>query len=322
MACLTPLSVADARRLGAEYGLEISAVTPLEAGSVNSNFLLIQSSGQPVFARIYEEQEREGAEAEIQLLAELAALGVKTPAPVPRVDGTLVGRHAGKPFSMYPWVAGEWLCHERLTEAHCEALGRALAQVHLTTPQLTHVPDGRFGMNDMRQRLERVMAERPTLAEAVQRIEQGLQRYERERPTVAMGLIHGDLFRDNVLWKINDSGTKPELAALLDFESACFGSFIYDLMVCVLSWCFTNELQKPRAKAMIRGYTSIRPLAADEQQGAAVEGKLACLRFATTRLTDFELRTPIGQTAKRDYRRFLLRYDALEDGAMDAVWRS
>jgi len=322
MACLTPLSLAEAVRLGAEYGLEIVSVTPLEAGSVNSNFRLLQSSGDPIFARIYEEQQSCGAAAEIALLSELAALGVVTTAPLQRLDGARVGQCGGKPFSVYPWVRGDWLCHERLTPEHCEVLGAALAQVHLATPHLSQVPEGRFGLDQIRSRLLRVNSSSPRLATEANVIEQHLRKYERQRDdSLPKGLIHGDLFRDNALWKeAAETQAQPELAALLDFESACFGVFVYDLMVCILSWCFTDALDVPRARAMVSGYTSMRPLQPSEQAAAVVEGQLACLRFATTRLTDFELRTPTGQTPKRDFRRFLLRYEALELGALEEVW--
>src|SRR5690606_5992312 len=99
-------------------------------------------------------------------------------------------------------------------------------------------------------------------------------------------------------------------------ESASSGAFIYDLMVCVLSWCFTDSLQLDRARAMISGYTSVRRLEASEKLAAVGEGQLACLRFDTTRLTDFELRAAPGETPKRDYRRFLLRYEALAGGIL------
>src|SRR3954465_9492866 len=38
VALLTPVPLADAARLGREFGLEITSIEPLSAGSVNSNF--------------------------------------------------------------------------------------------------------------------------------------------------------------------------------------------------------------------------------------------------------------------------------------------
>jgi homoserine kinase type II len=325
MACLTPLSLSEAQRAGAEYGLRIERVWPLDAGSVNSNFRFDCALGEQAFGRIYEEQGVGGAEAEIRLLHELAGLGVPTTAPVLRLDGRLVGAVAGKPFALYPWVNGEWLCHQRLRPVHCRALGRALAQVHLATPRLSNVPQGRFGMPQIRERLAFVRREAPHFESDVRLIEGRIDRYEAERDgTLAVGLVHGDLFRDNVLWELQPDAPsgEPKIAALLDFESASLGVFVYDLMVCILAWCFTSTLDLARVNALLDGYEELRPLNAAERAATTVEGKAVCLRFATTRITDFAMRTVEGGTPKRDYRRFLLRYEELNGGAMSSVWRA
>jgi homoserine kinase type II len=107
--------------------------------------------------------------------------------------------------------------------------------------------------------------------------------------------------------------------ALLDFESASAGVFVYDLMVCVHAWCYGDRFDVALVRAMIDGYRQERPLSAAELAALAPQGALAALRFATTRLTDFSLRAPPGQAPARDYRRFLARLDALENGLLSPI---
>lgn len=129
------------------------------------------------------------------------------------------------------------------------------------------------------------------------------------------GLIHGDLFRDNVLWA-PDGG----LAALLDFESASDGTFAYDLMVTILAWCVGDDLNLARARAMREGYEQVRRLEEDERRGLAAEGAFAALRFAVTRITDFGMRAvPGGPPPGRDWRRFMMRFDKLRALGADGV---
>lgn len=321
MACLTSLTFADAADLASQYGLRLRALDALEAGSVNSNFRFSCETGV-VFGRIYEEQAMAGAQAELRLLGELAATGVPVSAPLPRLDGAAAGLASGKPFSLFRWVSGEWLCHQRLTSEHCRLLGRALADVHAATPKLSALPEGRFGLPQLRERLAFINQNAPEFATDAAFIERGIVRYEGERDaSLPCGLIHGDLFRDNVLWHQDRPAQEPELSALLDFESASSGVFTYDLMVCVLSWCFTHHLDLGRVHAMLDGYESVRPLSAAERTATTTEGQAVCLRFATTRITDFAMRTPPGAKPKRDYRRFFERYAALDAGVMAALWR-
>jgi homoserine kinase type II len=128
------------------------------------------------------------------------------------------------------------------------------------------------------------------------------------------GVVHGDLFRDNVLF--GGDG----IAALLDFESAFHGPFVYDLLVTIAAWCFRDVFQLDLARAMVAGYESVRPLTASERRAIRVEGSLGCLRFAVSRITDFELRTSEGGVPGRDYRRFLARLEAIETGLLDPAF--
>jgi homoserine kinase type II len=124
-------------------------------------------------------------------------------------------------------------------------------------------------------------------------------------------VIHGDLFRDNVLWQ------GGEIAALIDFESAAHGPFCFDVTVTVCAWCYGSGFSSRLVRALLGGYMAVRPLGAEEREGLVVEGAIACLRFATTRITDFSMRAEAGQPPVRDYRRFLSRLDELEAGALD-----
>jgi homoserine kinase type II len=119
------------------------------------------------------------------------------------------------------------------------------------------------------------------------------------------GLIHGDLFRDNVLWE------GDALTALLDFESASLGSFGFDLLVTVLAWCYGDALDLALARRMVEGYRAERALSAREVAELPEAARRAALRFTVTRVTDFELRRGAGGVYK-DYRRFLGRLQALE----------
>ena len=89
---------------------------------------LEMSSGR-YFLRIYEEQQRPGAEAEARLLLHLAASGVPTPAPVQARDGTMVQVVCGKPAAIFPWVDGDMLCLKAVTPGR-RPRGRRRARPH------------------------------------------------------------------------------------------------------------------------------------------------------------------------------------------------
>ncbi len=306
MATFTKLEAADVRALLAGYNLpELQAFSGIPAGSVNSNFE-VTLGGSRVFLRVYEEQARSGAEAETRLIAGLAARGVKTPPPVARTDGGLVSEVRGKPAALFPWQAGGMRCQASVSPQDAERVGEALAGIHVAGEGLPR-GEGRFNAADLRERLRRIAtAPDPELARHAAPLGASLDRWETARRALPRGLVHGDLFRDNVLWT-----RAGEISALLDFESASEGVLAYDLMVTILAWCVSGELELELAQAVARGYTRLRPLSADEKRGLLAEASLAAIRFCVTRITDYAMRGGEGRVMK-DYRRFLMRLAKLE----------
>jgi homoserine kinase type II len=319
MALLTAISDEDARGLlGAYAAGPLESFEALAAGSVNSNFSVrtAGAGGRQLFLRLYEEQDRAGAEAETAMVERLAATGVPSAPPVRRRDGGLVSEVRGKPAALFAWRQGVIRCGASVTLDDARAVGRALAQVHLAGAAEAPKPS-RFRYEDLCLRLDRVVASGDDrFAPAVPALRDALRGAHESRPAgLPRGLIHGDLFRDNVLWA-PDGG----LAALLDFESASDGTFAYDLMVTILAWCVGDDLDLERARAMREGYEQVRRLEEGERRGLAAEGAFAALRFAVTRITDFGMRAvPGGPPPGRDWRRFMMRFDKLRALGADGL---
>ena len=316
MALLTPVPLDAARRLGALYGLDVASARPILAGSVNTNLELALAGGGRAFLRVYEEQTLATAAGEARLLAHLSGHGVPTPCPLPlaATPDAFIVEHAGKPVSVFPWVDGDMLCQASVTPAATAQIGAALARVHLAAASFD-APPSRFGAAQLQGRLDAIRGTPrllPELTVVVERLAARLDRFADRAPgRDGAGLVHGDLFRDNVLWR------DGRIAALLDFESASHESYPFDLMVTILAWCFGDRLDPALARAMARGYASVRPLPEAEADRLHAEGSYAALRFSITRITDFELR-PRHSDANgtggvlKDYRRFLARADALD----------
>jgi homoserine kinase type II len=305
MAILTVPSDVELDALLQAYDLgEKRSATGIEAGTVNTSYALEMSRGR-YFLRIYEEQPRAGAEAAARLLQHLAACGVPTPAPVEARDGSMVQLICGKPAAIFPWVAGDMLCLKAVTPAAAHEVGAALARIHLAgpaEPAATSLGAGRFGADELVARCDRILkltdADVRTQAEPLRDAVILVDR--RRKGDLPRGLVHGDLFRDNVLWH------DGKLAAILDFESAHRGPFAYDLAVLVLSWSFRDTFDMDVARALVAGYRSVRELEESEREALYVEAVFGALRFTITRITDGAIR--VG----KKWQRFVARREALE----------
>ncbi len=310
MAVLTRVEPAEAAALLEAYGRgALESLEGIPAGSVNSNFAL-RVGGNRLFLRIYEEQALEGARGETRMLDRLAAAGVPTPCPCRRADGELVSVVQGKPAALFPWIEGDMRCQAGVTSRHTRAVGEALARVHVAAAAEgeTRGP-GRFRYEDLRARLERIAESNDReFSPRVPVLRASLDRAHADRDrSLPSGIVHGDLFRDNVLWTADD-----RIAALLDFESAFDGTYAFDLMVTMLAWCTGDALDGSLARAMCEGYASVRPLTESERKGLWAEAAFAALRFTITRITDYAMRTGAeGPRVVKDWKRFQKRYDDL-----------
>jgi homoserine kinase type II len=295
--------IADAFELGAVRGAQ-----PIAAGTINSNFAVATERGD-WFVRINEGKAEADVAWEAQLIAALAAGGVVTPPPLTARDGRPYAPLAGgaKWVSAFPWRAGHHLGPGEVTPALAAAFGAALARLHQVGLGLPAAWRRRsiYDHGHLVARHARFAASTdPALARAIAVIGRGLDAAAAAAPVRAAathGIIHGDLFRDNVLW---DAG---QVVAILDFEQASGGSLAYDLAVCINDWCWDGGFRRDAAAGLLAGYQRVRPLPAADREALLIEVPAAATRFTITRITDVYLASV--DNPDKDFRAFLARCD-------------
>ncbi|MFT5358116.1 MAG: homoserine kinase type II [Polyangiales bacterium] len=307
MAAYTPLSLENAEAIFAAHRLGVpTKVVPIAAGSVNSNYFVEGNS--TYFVRLYEEQDAAGVAYEWALLEQLFRAGVPMPS---RIEGPGPGvlRVEGRSVAVFERVPGEMRCQSSIRAPHLEQLGAALARAHLATAEFGWRRESRFRPTSLMTRLDELDPQKAGVSPALLKRIRAL--LAQPLPTgVPRGPIHGDLFRDNVLWNEDET-----LSALLDWESAAEGAFVADLAVVFLSWCMGDELDWSLGRALVGGYEEVRPLSDCEKRAFFDFAISMSARFALTRITDFHLRTEeLRRTGSliKDYQRFVQRLDQLE----------
>ena len=302
MAVFTKLSVADANRMARAHGIpDVHTVVPIAAGSVNSNFFLDCMGGERFFARIYEEQHDEGVAFEWALLKQLDEAGI----PVPRVQGAATPgavKVLNKPTAVFSFVEGTMSCQASVSTARALAVGRLLARCHRALGHFELSRPSRFGRDAVRARMTGIDA--PELGPLLDLVRRVLDQVDEQSPAGPRCVIHGDLFRDNVFFTGPENS---EIAAAIDWESAGLGLMAYDLAVAICAWCFGDDFNWPLAAALVAGYGSVRPLLGVEVDSLRLVLLAACVRFTVTRITDYHLRSSIGERVHKDYRRFARR---------------
>jgi homoserine kinase type II len=307
---------------------------PVLAGTINTN-VRVETSVGTFFLRINEGKTRDDVAREAAIVGHAAAHGVPTPAPRLTHAGEALAAWRGELASVFPWVPGRTLSRAEVTPAHAALVGRALATLHLASAGYADHRPSRYEPDEIRRRLEHVASlGRAELVGPVAVLGLALEGLERERAaTLPTGIIHGDLFIDNVLYddsRAEDArprlaaDTETRLAALLDFEQASWGRFAYDLAVTTLAFSYgRDDFRADVTRALLEAYAAARPPTADERRAFGAELRFAACRFAVTRITDVHLKRDAGAPAGKDFRRYLARLASVDvhlgmnDGLLD-----
>ncbi len=290
MAVYTDVTDSELEEFLKAYDLgRLLALKGIAEGVENSNFLLHTEAGYFILT-LYEKRV---AEADlpffIGLMDHLAERGIACPLPVKGRDGTALHRLAGRPAAIISFLEGIWV--RRPKAGHCQALGAAMAQMHLAGRDFPIHRANALSLASWRPLFDTSRGRADTVeAGLADYISAELDDLEAGWPdNLAGGVIHADLFPDNVFF-LND-----ELSGLIDFYFACNDMFAYDIAVCLNAWCFEadNSFNVTKARALMVGYESIRKLARDERDALPVLARGAALRFLLTRLYDW-LTVPQG----------------------------
>jgi homoserine kinase type II len=285
MSVYTTVSAEELDAWLLRYGLgALVVVEPIKAGIENTNYFVTTDRGRYVLT-LYERLPADELPFYLNLMAHLAKAGVAVPAPAPDRTGALFSMLCGKPASLVDRIDG--VAHLAPSDADCHAVGASLAKLHLAAQSYRGRLDNRRGPAWWRQAARAVRpfldAGQNQMLAAELRFQSGLNRMRLPRAA-----IHGDLFRDNVLF----DGVR--VAGIIDFGFAATDFLAYDLAIAVNDWCNLPdaELDPSRTRAFIEGYESHRPLGADERAQWPTLLRAAALRFWLSRLYDLHLPRP------------------------------
>lgn len=272
-------------------------------GVENSNYLL-RTTQSTFILTLYEKRvDRNDLPFFINLMQHLAANGLECPQPVVQKNGEAIGELAGRPAAIVTFLEGMWL--RKPTADHCYALGVAMAQMHLAGQDFAMERENSLTLKDWRPLWVKCTTDADNVEAGLrEQTEDDLSYLEQNWPTdLPRGIIHADLFPDNVFFIGQD------LSGIIDFYFACTDMLAYDLAICLNAWCFERDFSYNLTKgtALLRGYNSVRPLSAQEQEALPVLCRGAAMRFMLTRLYDW-INTPADSfVTKKDPLEYLRR---------------
>lgn len=237
----------------------------------NSNYFVDTTQGRYVLT-LFEHLDPTGLTFYLDLQAALAGAGLPCPHPLADMAGQRWRPLCGKPAALLTCLPGRSLTEP--SEAQCRQLGGLLARLHRLAADWPQAPVNPCGAAWCERTAQRLAHRLPAETSALLADELAWQATQ-PRGELPGGVIHGDLFRDNVLW--DEDG---QLSGVLDFYFAGRDAWLFDLAVVANDWCVTSSA----LAALLAGYTEQRELLPAERAAWPGMRRAAALRFWLLRL--------------------------------------
>jgi homoserine kinase type II len=287
MAVFTSVSDADLDLWIQQFPLgKPVSLKGISSGIENSNFFLTTETGDYVLT-IFEVLTFDQLPFYLHLMRHLAERDVLVPAPIANKQGEILNSLHGKPAAIVTKLQGR--CQMAPDAHHCAQVGAMLAKMHLAAQDYAIRQPNLRGLDWWQATAPVVL---PFMTEDLQQLLreeiqfQDMFAHSEAYPRLPHGPIHGDLFRNNVMF----DGDK--LGGFFDFYFAGCDTWLFDVAVTVNDWCVdlaTGVLDTARVRAMLDAYHTVRPFTNDEQHAWQTMLRAAALRFWLSRLYDLHL---------------------------------
>jgi len=283
MAVFTPVSVAELTAWLGDFSLgRLLEMQGIASGIENTNYFVTTANGRFVLT-LFEKLTAAELPFYLNLMAHLSRHGIPCPSPMANRQNQLLSSLNGKPACIATRLSGKSVTQPNPVQ--CAAVGAMLAQMHIAGQSFNQMMPNPRGT---RWRALTAPQVKPFLnATQIALLESEVAAHApQDWCHLPQGVIHADLFRDNVLLEDDRVG------GLIDFYFACSDALLYDLAITMNDWCIDNansRLDDARAQALVTAYHAVRPLQATEQAAWPMLLRLAALRFWLSRLYDLHL---------------------------------
>lgn len=237
-----------------QYGIVgITRIIPVSTGFANLNFKVTAGNRNYLYRVCTQQEHMAHIQYEILILTQLKKLNYPTAYLIPRKDGSYLSESRQGRVLVYDFIDGE---EPRLNAQTASEIGHYIAVLNLF-PDHEKYPRKNVINKDaclaLISQFKTAPNQYPGLYTSFEKqVNELIPVLSEDLPK---GLIHGDVFPDNTLFKDN------RLAALIDFEEVCTDTLLMEIAMCINGFCFVdNRLDNTLLEALVNAYHKVRPI--------------------------------------------------------------
>ena len=287
MAIYTKLDKEKISSILSNYKLgNIKKFEGIKEGIENTNYLIETEKGKYILT-IYEKRvNKDDLPFFSELMLGLSKKNFICPRPIPNKENKYISDFENKKFMIVSYLEGK--SKKNLSPSDCKMVGRESAKLHDITKNFHFKRENDLSIKSWRKIFDQVKDKcnkiHPDLPKL---IEGNLLDVEKYWPNnLPTGIIHADLFSDNIFFKNN------KFSGFIDFYFSCNDFYAFEIAICFNALCFDGVKENlsfnvTKAKKFIEGYNEVRKISDEERKSIKVLSQGAALRFLLTRVFDY-----------------------------------
>ncbi len=286
MAVYTKISKKDISLVNRKFNIEnFKSFKGIKQGIENTNYLL-KSKNKKFILTIFEKRVlKKEIPFFMNLMDQLNNLKINCPKPLKNKDGKFLFKLKNKTACIVSFLSGK--DKKKLSHKNCYDVGKTIAQIHLSTKKINLFRNNSMSIKKLKPLLKKIKFKSRDFKNIEKFLKVNLEDIKKNWPRqLPSGIIHGDLFIDNIFFKNN------KLSGIIDFYFAANDYYMYEIAICINALCFDQinskfYLNKRKVSNLIKGYEKIKKLSIKEKSSINILCRGAALRYFLTRLYDY-----------------------------------
>tara|TARA_X000000368_G_scaffold356204_1_gene298179 strand:+ start:79 stop:1044 length:966 start_codon:yes stop_codon:yes gene_type:complete len=286
MAVYTKINKKDISYINKNFNIEkFINFQGIKQGIENTNYLL-RTKNKKFILTIFEKRvSKKEIPFFLKLMDRLNNSKINCPKPLKNIKGNYLIKLKNKTACIVSFLEGK--DKKKLNSKNCFEIGKIIAQMHLVTKKIKLFRKNSMSVKNLNPLLKSIKFKSKKSNDLEKFLVNNLKNIKKTWPKkLPKGIIHGDLFIDNIFFK------KNKLSGIIDFYFAANDYLMYEIAICINALCFDKKnskfkINKKKIKNLIKGYESIKKISLKEKKSLNILCKGAAIRYLLTRLYDY-----------------------------------
>ena len=282
MAVHTKLSKNDILEIVNKYEIgELENFSGIKEGIENTNYSIKTSKNRFILTIFENRVNKSKLPLFFQLMKYTSKQKIRCPNPIIDKNKNLINKFKSKKFGIFSFLDGK--SKRNWYSSDCVHVGEVLGNLHQKNMNKKLDLKNNFGVSSWKKLFSKCKYKiNEIIPNSCDSIFKEIVYLNKKWPSnLPKGLIHGDLFPDNVLFY------KENISGILDFYFSCNEILAYDLAISLNAWGFKNgKFKKENFSKLLQGYQTKRRLKKSEKEKLNILLRGASMRFLLTRIYD------------------------------------